>query len=141
MSNFVVKSSEEKHYRTWDSPNGTLYYFKVELDSGQAAEAGKKSPGTPPRNGDRYEVLKQPSESAPLHALPTLMRPVSDRSGSGEKEFKADPAKLRSENARSALHCAKDLVIAEVIALEKLGEYTGLFYSFIMKHAEEEAPK
>jgi hypothetical protein len=54
------------------------------------------------------------------------------------KDFKADPAKLRSENARSALHAAKDLVVAGKVPLEDMGAKTAQFYSYIQKHSEGE---
>lgn len=59
-----------------------------------------------------------------------------NRSGGAPKDFKADPAKLRAENARSALHAAKDLVVGGKVELAEMGKFTGTFYDYIEKHAK-----
>jgi hypothetical protein len=139
MSAFeVAEVLAQVPHRTWEGDKGTLHYFKVKLTDGTVAEAGKKKPDTPPQVGDRYKTLRPLPDNAPSEAVPMLQGPITDYQGGGSKDFKADPAKLRSENARSALHAAKDLVVAGKVPLEDMGAKTAQFYSYITKHSEGE---
>jgi hypothetical protein len=96
-------------------------------------------------DGRTAELLRKPDSDAPTGDVTVtetqygLRAKIVQQNGykGGGKDFKADPAKLRSENARSALHAAKDLVVAGKIELSEMGEKTAAFYSYISKHSEE----
>src|SRR5262245_49173414 len=111
---------------------GPTFYFKVKLTDGTEAECGKKKLETPPKVGDQYEVLRPSSKAG---YLPTLQKPLQDRPGGG-KSYEADPKKLRSENARSALHVAKDLAIAQMIELDQMSAWARRIYDFIEEKAQ-----
>jgi hypothetical protein len=106
----------------------TLQKWQVTLDDGRTAE-----------------MLRKPDSDAPTGDVTVeetqwgLRAKIVQSNGykGGGKDFKADPAKLRSENARSALHAAKDLVVAGKIELTEMGKKTADFYSYISKHSEE----
>lgn len=104
------------------------YFWDVTLDDGRIAWMLAKHDV---KQGD--EVVVHSEKNGKLR----VKRPEKDNSSGGSKDFKADPAKLRSENARSALHAAKDLVVAGKIELSEMGKKTADFYSYISKHSEE----
>lgn len=127
--------STEPH-NVWNSDNGPIHYFKVRLTDGTEAEAGKKEKDgqvPPPQVGDKYEKLRKPNNP---DYLPTLQKPITDYQGGKAKDFHADPKKLRSENARSALHAAKDLVVADKIKFAEMAEVTGKLYDYIESKAK-----
>lgn len=109
MPEYVVAEvlATEPH-RVWNSDNGPIHYFKVDIGQGIVAEAGKKKPDTPPEVGDRYKNLKPVVSKAPEGALPTLTGPITDYQGDGKggKSFEADPKRLRGENYGKALEIA-----------------------------------
>src|SRR5262245_13309238 len=105
MSYEVAEVLSGQPTRTWESQNGPVHYFPVKLTDGTMAEAGKKSADTPPKVGDRYKTLRQPSKP---DYLATLQGPITDFQGGGGKSHEADPKGLRSRNASTAISYAKD---------------------------------
>lgn len=137
MTYTIAEVLSTTHHREWKPQDGApLYFFKVKLEDGTEAEAGKKKPDTPPQVGDRYKTLRQPNNP---EYLATLQGPITDYKGNGSKDFHADPKGLRSKNASSALHAAIAAVSArpgEPFTSDEIWRIADKFYAFIESKAK-----
>lgn len=101
----TAKVKEVLQKRKWDGPNGTVFYYKLELDNGDIGEIGKKK-------DNAIHVGETLTYTAEESDYGLKFKAVQQSNGFGGGGFRGGAQK--GSTASFALSYAKDLAIANM---------------------------